>query len=163
MYMDHLKWNQFSWRIRAGCHNGFYLTPINSCIDLLVDLNLVRSDRKKVLFTHKYLSRTATNVVRYKVKSVNPSSFFSCCCTISDAGQPKPLKLKSQHVIITTWDKMHMFITWLPAWMLCKSVYLCRNLIVDISCNSSKQLRKKWGRELNTTISGSDFHRQSAT
>ena len=44
MYMDHLKWNQFSWRIRAGCHNGFYLTPINSCIDLQVGSNPVRTE-----------------------------------------------------------------------------------------------------------------------
>lgn len=64
-YMDHLKWNQFSWRIRAGCHNGFYLTPINTCIDLLVGSNPARTEgwvggrgeRKKKLLHTQILER----------------------------------------------------------------------------------------------------------
>ena len=39
-----------------------------------------------------------------------------------------------------------MLITWLPAWMLCKPpanmIVLCRNVIVDSSCNSAKQSEK---------------------
>lgn len=45
IYMDHLKWNQFSWIITAGCHNGFYLMTINTCIDLKVGSNNVREGR----------------------------------------------------------------------------------------------------------------------
>lgn len=33
---DHLIWNQFNRRIRAARRNGFYLMPINACIDLLI-------------------------------------------------------------------------------------------------------------------------------
>lgn len=69
MYMDHLKWNQFSWRIRAGCHNGFYLTPINTCIDFLAELNLAGTEREKVPHTHRHVSDAATNVAkRWRLK-----------------------------------------------------------------------------------------------
>lgn len=87
MSMDHLKWNQFSWRIRAGCHNGFYLTPINTCIDLLVESNLVRG---KECYTHKYQSNAETNVARCTVTSVNPSWFFFILLRSSRCRETQP-------------------------------------------------------------------------
>ena len=42
---DHLIWNQFNRRIRAARRNGFYLMPINACIDLLIKSKLPGTKR----------------------------------------------------------------------------------------------------------------------
>lgn len=83
-HMDHLKWNQFSWRIRAGCHNVFYLTTINTCIDLPLGSNLERSESGE-----KRLHSCNTSVQR-RVTSVNPSWFSSY--RVSRCGETRVLK-----------------------------------------------------------------------
>lgn len=52
MYSEYLNWNQFSWKIRAACHNGFYLTPINIRIDLTEESNLGRTRREEKGYTN---------------------------------------------------------------------------------------------------------------
>lgn len=51
MYMDHLKWNQFCWKITAGCHNGFIWRPSIPVLICGWKSNLVRTEWvKKMLY-----------------------------------------------------------------------------------------------------------------